>query len=53
MSRLGAPPKLPGRLFKIATTELFAYDPETKQFSPLVAKKDVCSSKTFRSVCPN
>jgi hypothetical protein len=25
--------------FKIATTELFACDPETRQFAPLVAKK--------------
>ena len=25
--------------FKIATAELFAYDPETKQFSPLVSEQ--------------
>jgi len=28
-----------GWFFKIATAELFAYDPETKQFSPLVGEK--------------
>jgi carbonic anhydrase len=31
--------RLHGWFFKIATAELFAYDPETKQFSPLVAEK--------------
>jgi carbonic anhydrase len=29
--------RLHGWFFKIATAELFAYDPETRQFSPLVA----------------
>ena len=28
--------RLHGWFFKIATAELFAYDPETRQFSPLV-----------------
>ena len=31
--------RLHGWFFKIATAELFAYDPETRQFSPLVADK--------------
>jgi carbonic anhydrase len=31
--------RLHGWFFKIATAELFAYDPETKQFSPLLAEK--------------
>jgi carbonic anhydrase len=31
--------RLHGWFFKIATAELFAYDPETKQFLPLVAEK--------------
>jgi carbonic anhydrase len=31
--------QLHGWFFKIATAELFAYDPETKQFSPLVSEK--------------
>ena len=30
---------LHGWFFKIATAELFAYDPETRQFAPLVAEK--------------
>ncbi len=30
--------QLHGWFFKIATAELFAYDPETRQFSPLVQK---------------
>ena len=30
--------RLHGWFFKIATAELFAYDPETRQFSPLVQK---------------
>jgi hypothetical protein len=29
--------RLHGWFFKIATAELFAYDPETKQFLPLVS----------------
>lgn len=32
--------RLHGWFFKIATAELFAYDPETRQFSPLVAEKN-------------
>jgi carbonic anhydrase len=32
--------RLHGWFFKIATAELFAYDPETRQFSPLVADKE-------------
>jgi len=32
--------RLHGWFFKIATAELFAFDPETRQFSPLVADKD-------------
>ena len=31
--------RLHGWFFKIATAELFAYDPETRQFSPLVPEK--------------
>ena len=31
--------RLHGWIFKIATAELFAYDPETRQFSPLVEEK--------------
>ena len=31
--------RLHGWFFKIATAELFAYDPETRQFSPLVSGK--------------
>jgi carbonic anhydrase len=31
--------QLHGWFFKIATAELFAYDPETRQFSPLVPEK--------------
>ena len=31
--------RLHGWFFKIATAELFAYDPETRQFLPLVADK--------------
>ena len=31
--------RLHGWFFKIATAELFAYDPATKQFSPLVGEK--------------
>ena len=31
--------RLHGWFFKIATAELFAYDPETRQFSPLTAEK--------------
>ena len=31
--------RLHGWFFKIATAELFAYDPETRQFTPLVAEK--------------
>jgi carbonic anhydrase len=31
--------RLHGWFFKIATAELFAYDPETRQFSPLVEEK--------------
>jgi carbonic anhydrase len=31
--------RLHGWFFKIATAELFAYDPETRQFSPLVQEK--------------
>lgn len=31
--------RLHGWFFKIATAELFAFDPETKQFLPLVAEK--------------
>lgn len=31
--------RLHGWFFKIATAELFAYDPETRQFSPLVTDK--------------
>ena len=31
--------RLHGWFFKIATAELFAFDPETRQFSPLVADK--------------
>lgn len=31
--------RLHGWFFKIATAELFAYDPETRQFSPLAAEK--------------
>jgi len=31
--------RLHGWFFKIATAELFAYDPETRQFSPLVTEK--------------
>jgi carbonic anhydrase len=33
--------QLHGWFFKIATAELFAYDPETRQFSPLVEQKDL------------
>jgi len=32
--------RLHGWFFKIATAELFAYDPETRQFSPLAAGQD-------------
>ena len=32
--------RLHGWFFKIATAELFAYDPETRQFSPLVSEPD-------------
>ena len=32
--------RLHGWFFKIATAELFAFDPETRQFSPLVADKE-------------
>ena len=32
--------RLHGWFFKIATAELFAYDPETRQFSPLVEKSE-------------
>ncbi len=32
--------RLHGWFFKIATAELFAYDPETRQFSPLLADKE-------------
>jgi len=32
--------RLHGWFFKIATAELFAYDPETRQFSPLVSDKE-------------
>jgi carbonic anhydrase len=32
--------RLHGWFFKIATAELFAYDPETRQFTPLVAEKE-------------
>jgi carbonic anhydrase len=32
--------RLHGWFFKIATAELFAYDPETRQFSPLVQEKE-------------
>ena len=31
--------RLHGWFFKIATAELFAYDPKTRQFAPLVAEK--------------
>jgi carbonic anhydrase len=31
--------RLHGWFFKIATAELFAYDPDTRQFSPLVTEK--------------
>ena len=31
--------RLHGWFFKIATAELFAYDPETRQFAPLVGEK--------------
>jgi carbonic anhydrase len=31
--------RLHGWFFKIATAELFAYDPETRQFTPLVGEK--------------
>jgi carbonic anhydrase len=31
--------QLHGWFFKIATAELFAYDPDTKQFAPLVREK--------------
>jgi carbonic anhydrase len=31
--------RLHGWFFKIATAELFAYDPETRQFSPLASEK--------------
>jgi len=31
--------RLHGWFFKIATAELFAYDPESRQFSPLVGEK--------------
>jgi carbonic anhydrase len=31
--------RLHGWFFQIATAELFAYDPDTRQFSPLVAEK--------------
>ena len=31
--------RLHGWFFEIATAELFAYDPETRQFSPLIAEK--------------
>jgi carbonic anhydrase len=31
--------RLHGWFFKIATAELFAYDPETRQFAPLVTEK--------------
>jgi len=38
--RLGAGTlRLHGWFFKIATAELFAYDPETRQFSPLVREE--------------
>ena len=30
--------RLHGWFFKIATAEMFAFDPETRQFSPLVAE---------------
>jgi hypothetical protein len=30
---------LHGWFFKIATAELFAYDPDTRQFTPLVQEK--------------
>ena len=32
--------RLHGWFFKIANAELFAYDPESRQFSPLIADKD-------------
>ncbi len=32
--------RLHGWFFKIATAELFAYDPEMRQFSPLVSDKE-------------
>ena len=32
--------RLHGWFFKIATAELFAFDPETRQFTPLVAEND-------------
>jgi len=32
--------RLHGWFFKIATAELFAYDPEARQFSPLIADKE-------------
>jgi carbonic anhydrase len=32
--------RLHGWFFKIVTAELFAYNPETRQFSPLIPKKD-------------
>ena len=31
--------RLHGWFFKIATAELFAYDPDTQQFSPLVTER--------------
>jgi carbonic anhydrase len=31
--------RLHGWFFKIATAELFAYDPETRQFSPLISER--------------
>ncbi len=31
--------RLHGWFFKIATAELFVYDPETRQFAPLVSEK--------------
>ena len=35
---MGGTLRLHGWFFKIATAELFAYDPETLQFSPLVSE---------------
>ena len=34
--------RLHGWFFKIATAELFAYDPETRQFLPLVSETEHC-----------